>query len=124
MISDKSRSPEFSSGSADRADEELVLVLTTWPAGTSFDNLADALVADRLAACVSILPPHRSVYLWQGAIEHAEEQQVLLKSTRARLSALSQAVHAAHPYDVPEWIVLNVSEVSEAYGRWMLMLDA
>ena len=123
MTSDKSRTPEFSSGSADLVDDELVLVLTTWPAGTSFDVVAEALVADRLAACVTILPPHRSVYLWQGAIEHADEQQVLLKTTRAKLGALSQAVHAAHPYDVPEWIVLSVSEASKAYGQWIRAVD-
>lgn len=119
MIPDKSLTPDFTGGSAESAADDLVLVLTTWPVGAPVETVADAIVRDGLAACVSILPPHRSVYRWEGQVEHADEQQLLFKTTRARLAALEAAVHAAHPYDVPEWVVLTVSGASAAYAQWL-----
>lgn len=119
MIPDKSESPEFSAGSTDPATDGLVLVLTTWPADTPLDTLAASTVRDGLAACVSVLPLQRSTYRWQGDVEVADEHQVLIKTTRDRVQALEAAIHAAHPYDVPEWLVLPVSEASDAYGAWI-----
>lgn len=118
MIPDKSRTPDFTGGSAGSGSGDLVLVLTTWPVGAPVETVADAIVRDGLAACVGIFQPHRSVYRWEGQVEHADEQQLLFKTTRACLEALEAAVHAAHPYDVPEWIVLPVSAASAAYEAW------
>lgn len=119
MISDKSLSPDFSGGFTDPVTDGLVLVLTTWPAGAAVETLAETFVRDGLAACVSVLPPHRSVYRWEGKVEHADEQQVLIKTTRGKVSALEAAVHAAHPYDVPEFLVLTVEAASRAYAAWV-----
>jgi periplasmic divalent cation tolerance protein len=119
MIPDKGRTPDFTGGSAGSTADDLVLVLTTWPAQAQVETVAAALVRDGLAACVSILPPHRSVYRWEGEVEHADERQLLLKTTSARLAALEAAVHAAHPYEVPEWIVLPVQGASAAYAHWL-----
>ena len=119
MIPDKSLSPDFSAGFTDPAPDGLVLVLTTWPAGVAVEALAEAFVRDGLAACVSVLPAHRSVYRWEGRVEHADEQQVLIKTTRGRVRALEEAIHAAHPYDVPEFLVLSVESASRAYAAWV-----
>ena len=120
MIPDKSQSPDFSRGFVDPATDGLVLVLTTWPADTPVETLAEAFVRDGLAACVSVLPSHRSVYRWEGRVEHVDEQQVLIKTTRGKVRALEAAVHAAHPYDVPEFIVLAVEDASRAYAAWVM----
>ena len=120
MISDKSLSPAVSARFTDPAGDGLVLVLTTWPADVAVEALAETFVRDGLAACVSVLPAHRSVYRWEGRVEHAEEQQVLIKTTRGKVSALEVAVHAAHPYDVPEFLVLNVEAASRAYAAWVM----
>lgn len=118
MIPDKGQTPE-NAGTSTTPDDTLVLVATTWPADADVDAVATALVRDGLAACVSVLPPQRSIYRWQGTVEQADERQLLIKTTQARLDALSAAVHAAHPYDVPEWLVLPVTAASEAYGAWV-----
>jgi periplasmic divalent cation tolerance protein len=120
MIPDKSQSPDFSGGFVDQATDGLVLVLTTWPIGAPVETMAEAVVRDGLAACVSVLSPHRSVYRWEGRVEHADEQQLLIKTTRGKLRALEEAVHAAHPYDVPEFLVLNVEAASHAYAAWVM----
>lgn len=118
MIPDKSRTPDFTGGSAGSEADSLVLVLTTWPVGMPVETVADAIVREGLAACVGIFPPHRSVYRWEGQVEHADEQQLLFKTTHARLADLEAAVHTAHPYEVPEWIVLPVGAASAAYEAW------
>jgi len=119
MDADKSQRPDFSGSSVPPPTDGLVVVLTTWPVGAPLETLAEGFVRDGLAACVTILPPHRSVYRWQGQIEFADEQQLLLKSTREHLRALEAAIHAVHPYDVPEFLVLDVLAASGAYGAWM-----
>lgn len=101
------------------ADADYVIVLTTLPANHDAAAFARALVDERLAACVNLLPDMRSVYRWQGAVEDEAERQVVLKTTRERLARLEARVTALHPYEVPEFLVLPVLEGSAAYLRWV-----
>ena len=94
------------------------LVLTTWPASTAVEPFARALVEARLAACVHVLEAGRSFYRWQGAVEDAPERQLVIKTTRSRVPALEACLRAAHPYDVPEWLVCD-AEASSPYGAWI-----
>jgi periplasmic divalent cation tolerance protein len=97
---------------------QLCLVLTTWPADRSSDELATTLVDEGLAACVSVAAPMVSHYRWAGVRERAEERQVLIKTTRAAVPALQARLAALHPYDVPELLVLD-AEAGEGYGAWV-----
>lgn len=94
------------------------LVLTTWPVDVPVAPLARALVEARLAACVHVCEPGRSFYRWQGAVEEAEERQLVIKTTRARLAALDAHLRDAHPYDLPELLVCD-AEGSRAYAAWI-----
>ena len=67
---------------------DYVVVLTTLPVEGNVEEFASQLVEERLAACVNILPAMRSVYRWKGAVEGADERQLVIKTTRARLAAL------------------------------------
>lgn len=96
-----------------------VLVLSTFPADRDPAPLAEALVTERLAACVNILPPMQSVYRWQGAVERAAEHQLIIKTTAARVEDLEARLTALHPYEVPELIVLPVAGGGDAYLRWI-----
>lgn len=98
---------------------DAVIVLTTWPAATDAGSLATALVGERLAACVNLLPEMESVYSWQGRIERERERQVVIKTTRQRLDALKQRLAQLHPYEVPEVLVLSVAGGSEDYLEWL-----
>lgn len=97
----------------------VVLVLTTWPADHDCTAAARTLVDERLAACVSVLDPMTSIYRWQGTIEEARERQVLLKTTAARVDALTARLTALHPYDVPEILVLPIGQGGERYLAWV-----
>jgi len=98
---------------------DFVVVLTTLPADFDAATLAEALVAERLAACVNILPPMQSVYRWKGAVERDREQQLVIKTARARVDALWTALAARHPYEVPEFVVIGVSDGQKAYLDWI-----
>lgn len=99
--------------------EDVVIALTTWPDDEQGAAVARHLVEVRVAACVTRLPRHRVVYRWQGVVEEAEEHQWVIKTTRGALAALWEAVRAAHPYDTPEWIVLDAAGGSDAYLQWV-----
>ncbi|MPY90783.1 MAG: divalent cation tolerance protein CutA [Luteitalea sp.] len=99
--------------------DEVVIVLTTIPDAVDEVAFAEALVRERLAACVSVLPAMQSTYRWQGNVERSRERQVLVKTVRSRLDALHEAVRARHPYEVPEWLVLSSSGGSDAYLGWV-----
>jgi periplasmic divalent cation tolerance protein len=102
-------------------NSECVLVLTTWPEGREpADAFARALVEARVAACVSVLGPMRSIYRWQGATEEAEEHQVVIKTSRTRLGELRERVRALHPYDVPELLVIDVADGGSEYLAWVV----
>ena len=98
---------------------DIVLVLTTVPVGDRGDAIARMLVDERLAACVNVLPPMVSFYRWQGGVERDAERQVIIKTTRDRLVAVQQRLIELHSYDVPELLVLPVSDGSTAYLDWI-----
>ena len=100
--------------------DQFVLVLTTMPAaGDAAGELARTLVAEHLAACVNLLPPMTSIYRWEGEVQHGEERQLLMKTARARVPALLERLRQLHPYDVPEFLVLPVTDGSDAYLEWI-----
>ena len=76
-------------------------------------------MSEGLAACVSVLPPMRSVYRWQGAVEAAGERQLVIKTTAARLDELERRLLELHPYDVPEFVVIPITSGSAAYLSWL-----
>jgi periplasmic divalent cation tolerance protein len=96
-----------------------LLVLTNLPDRAAAERLADSLVEKRLAACVNILAPCRSVYRWKGALQHDEEHPVLIKTTAEGYAALEAAVRAGHPYELPEIIAVPVERGLAAYLDWV-----
>jgi periplasmic divalent cation tolerance protein len=98
---------------------EVVLVLTTIAAESDGATLARTLVAERLAACVNVLPAMTSVYRWKGEVEQDREQQVIIKTTRRLLAALEARLRELHSYELPEFLVIATGGGSEAYLQWV-----
>ena len=96
-----------------------LLVLTNLPDRAAAERLADMVVTQKLAACVNILAPCRSVYRWKDAVQHDEEHPMLIKTTLERYPALEQALRAGHPYELPEIIALPVERGLPAYLDWV-----
>lgn len=100
-------------------DDDILLVLTNLPDAAGAEALARRLVEARLAACVNILAPCRSVYRWQDKVESAAEVPLLIKVRRAAYPALENAIRAAHPYELPEIVAVPVSVGLPAYLDWV-----
>ena len=96
----------------------LLLVLTTLDLDTDAAPLAQALVEERLAACVKVLPPMLSIYRWKGAVEQAREQQLIIKTSADRLDALKARLAELHPYEVPEVVVID-ADGAASYEAWL-----
>jgi periplasmic divalent cation tolerance protein len=98
---------------------EVVLVLSTAPDDESTETLARTLVEEKLAACVNVLAPMTSVYRWQGTLERSVERQLIIKTTRGMLPTLQARFVELHSYELPEFIVLDVTSGSGDYLAWI-----
>ena len=96
----------------------LAIVLTTVGADAPAASLARTLVEERLAACVNVLPPMISFYRWKGVVEEDREQQLVIKTTSDRTAALEARLRELHPYELPEFVVLD-ARASDTYGAWV-----
>ena len=97
----------------------ILLVLTNLPDRAAAERLAGSLVEKRLAACVNILAPCKSVYRWKDTLQNDEEHPMLIKSTAERYPALEAAIRAGHPYELPEIIAVPIESGLPAYLDWI-----
>ncbi len=95
------------------------LILCTCPDQKTADTIARRLVTDKLAACVNILPGLTSIYEWQGEIETAQENLLLIKSHRYRFVEIESAIKQTHPYQLPEIIAVDIERGSSDYLKWI-----
>lgn len=95
-----------------------LLCFSTCPDAATAQRIADALVGERLAACVSVLPGVQSTWRWQGAIERSEEVLLLIKTAAAGLPALQARLVALHPYELPELLAVEAGGLP-AYLDWI-----
>lgn len=95
------------------------IVLMTAGSAEEAERLARALVDERLAACVNIIGPIRSIYRWQGQVEDAPELLLIGKTRQDLVPALAERVRALHSYQVPEVLALPVIGGWPPYLRWL-----
>lgn len=95
------------------------LVLCTCPDEEIAINIAENIVAQRVAACVNVLPSVYSIYHWQDNVESAKETMILIKTTQEKYSALEKVIISLHPYEVPEVIALNIDNGLPEYLKWI-----
>lgn len=98
---------------------EPLLVITHLPDRDAAWKLAQALIEQRLAACVNLLAGCTSLYRWQGAIEHAEEVPLLIKTRAARYPEVEALIRRLHPYELPEIIAVPVVRGLPDYLDWV-----
>ena len=95
------------------------IVLTTCPDAETAAHIARTLVEERLAACVNILPPMRSVYRWKGRVEEADELLLVIKAAAGPFAALRDRLRALHPYELPEIIAVPIVDGLPEYLAWL-----
>ncbi len=100
----------------------MYVVLTTTPNVEEAETLARKIIAEKLAACVQILPAMKSVYFWKDAVQSNEENLLLIKTLPEKFADLEKFIQSNHSYDTPEIVALRAAEVSESYLGWMKSL--
>jgi periplasmic divalent cation tolerance protein len=101
-----------------RARDVRVCLLTAPDADTA-RRIARALVEERLAACVNVVPGVTSIYRWEGAVHEDAELLLVAKTTEDRVAALAERLGVIHPYALPELVALAPSGGSERYLDWV-----
>jgi len=98
---------------------EHMLVITTCDDADAATRLGESLVEARLAACVQVVGPIRSIYRWEGAVTSSAEWQLHVKTSADRVEGVTEHIVARHGYDVPEVIAVPVVGGSRAYLDWV-----
>ncbi len=98
---------------------EAIVVLTTAPTIEESETLARKIIESKFAACVQVLPPMKSFYVWDNEIQVDSEYLLLIKTLSVKFSELKEFIQANHSYDVPEIVALAAEKVSESYFDWM-----
>jgi periplasmic divalent cation tolerance protein len=100
-------------------DHDYLLVFVTTGSSEEAEKIAEALVQERLAACVNIVPAITSIYRWQGEVHRDSEVLLIAKSRPELFDSLAARVKELHSYEVPEVIALPIVVGSEAYLNWI-----
>jgi uncharacterized protein involved in tolerance to divalent cations len=98
---------------------EFIVVYVTAGSAEEGERIATALVEERLAACVNRVSGVSSTYRWEGKIEVAEEELLIVKSRRDLFERLKTRIAELHSYSVPEIIALPILDGSESYLKWL-----
>jgi periplasmic divalent cation tolerance protein len=96
-----------------------ILILWTCKASKEAEQIAKALIEQRLIACASIIPSIRSFFRWEGKIEQAEECKVFLKTVRPCYLAVQRYILAHSSYEVPEILELTIEQGNPDYLAWL-----
>jgi periplasmic divalent cation tolerance protein len=98
---------------------DYAVVLTTTDSKESAEKIARGLVEQKLAACVNIVPGVESIYHWQDKVETSQEFLLLAKTRESKFDAVRDAVLELHHYEIPEIVLLKISDGSHDYLEWI-----
>src|SRR3954463_16531001 len=96
-----------------------IVILSTCANAGEAERIARLLLAERLAACVNVLPGVRSFYRWKGQVEDSAECLLVIKSSRPLFGAVRAAIEKTHSYEVPEIVALPIVDGAPNYLSWM-----
>jgi periplasmic divalent cation tolerance protein len=99
--------------------QDFIVVFVTAGSAAEGDQLARALVDERLAACVNRIHSVKSVYRWQGKVEESDEELLIIKTKKQLFASLEKRVRELHSYAVPEVIAVPLVEGSNDYLQWL-----
>ncbi|MBN1572572.1 MAG: divalent-cation tolerance protein CutA [Deltaproteobacteria bacterium] len=101
------------------SESSALVIFVTAGSEIEAENIAMALVQDRLTACVSIVPKIRSIYIWEEKLEKEEEILLIIKTREALFERVRGRVKELHSYSVPEIIALPVTNALKEYLDWI-----
>ena len=97
----------------------MLIVLTTISNIEEAESLARKIIEAKLAACVQILPPVKSLYFWENVVQEDSEHLLLIKTLPGKYDELETFIKSNHRYEIPEIIALKAESVSADYSEWL-----
>jgi periplasmic divalent cation tolerance protein len=99
--------------------DDYIMVLTTCNSSETSSLIAEALISNKIAACVNIIKGVESVYQWQGKIEHDKEILLIIKTRESLFSQVEQTIQELHSYELPEIIAVPIKTGEKNYLNWI-----
>ena len=100
-------------------ETEHILVLVTCPGTITAKQIAQDLVANKVAACVNIVPGLISYFRWSNKVESDDEVLLMIKTTSACFPAIKKRIKSLHPHELPEIIAVSIKDGLKDYLRWI-----
>lgn len=100
--------------------QDIVIVFCTISDEEKAAEIARSLVNLKLAPCANIVPRVRSIYTWKNVIYDEGESLIIMKTRKSLVDLLKQKIKELHPYEVPEIIAFDVTDVHQPYLEWVL----
>ena len=97
----------------------MLIVLTTTPDIEEAETMARKIIEAKLAACVQVLPPMKSFYFWENAVQTDSEHLLLIKTLPEKFDDLKDFIQLHHSYEVPEIVAVKAENISEKYSEWL-----
>ena len=97
----------------------VVSVYVLFASAEEAERIGRTVVEERLAACINILGPVRSIYRWHGAIETSDEIAAILKTSHVQADALITRIAVLHSYDVPCIVTWPIDKILRSYADWV-----
>lgn len=114
------KAPGDGGAARDATAESFVVALTAAPDARTARRIARKVVEERLAACVNIVGPVKSVFRWKGSVERVPEHLLIMKTTAHCTPALGERIGELHPYETPEFVSLSVGGGLRNYLEWIM----
>ncbi|MGZ4962454.1 MAG: divalent-cation tolerance protein CutA [Limisphaerales bacterium] len=102
-----------------KSPSPFAIALVTAPDLKTARMLAKTALQKRLVACGNLVPKIESYYWWKGKIAISAEVLIVFKTTRKQLAVLEKLVLEKHPYDTPEFVVLDIASGTKRYMQWI-----
>lgn len=96
-----------------------IVIFITVPGKKQARRIAQALIKNKLAACVNIVDKIESFFWWQNKVDFASEALLVIKSKKSKLARIIRLVKSMHSYEVPEIIALPIIAGDKPYLNWI-----
>ena len=103
----------------DKGVDKVLIAFCTFPDADTARKIVREIIDANLAACGNVIPQIESIYRWQGKVEESKEVLLIIKTTEAAAARVKDAIREMHSYELPECIVISITDGSESYLKWI-----
>lgn len=100
-------------------EEEIILIICTFPDKENSLKISKFLIENKLAACINIFPCE-SIFFWENKINEEKEYMTFIKTRKSLFESVKNEIEKMHPYSTPEIISFKIENINKKYFKWVL----